>query len=115
MDAQLQHAIGLGALAVETDAQGSARVRPLHDNVLIDVDDRAETLASGLLVPWIAQKLPNTGVIVGVGTSPKCSQVPPVGTRVVFEKHAHADREWVELGGRKHVWCKASQVIGVVE
>jgi co-chaperonin GroES (HSP10) len=98
--------------AKESDVEPRS-VRPIGDRVLVVIDDRAETIGS-IVIPHIAQDLPNTATVVRVG---KRVRTCAVGDRVLIEKYAHADREYVMLGepSRRHLLVSESQVICVLE
>ena len=88
---------------------GAASLRPMRERVLIRVDDRVEQIGS-IHVPHVARALPNTGVIVRVGEG--CGL--EVGARVVIERYAHGDREYVILDGARHLVVRRDQVIAVL-
>jgi chaperonin GroES len=90
-----------------------ASVRPLRDMVLVRIDDRDERTPGGLVIPHVARDLPNTARVVAVG--PRCTACT-VGDRVVIEKYAHADREFLRLGedASRHLLVRHEQVVAVL-
>lgn len=88
-------------------------IRPMRKRVLIRVSDRDE-MTGGIHIAPIAQGLPNTGHVVSVGAEVK--ECKP-GDLVYFEKHAHADREYLlmEEGDKpgRYLLMRYDQIWGV--
>lgn len=81
--------------------------------VLVRIDARTE-MVGAIHVPHVARDLPNTGVVVRVG-----SEVPAtigVGAHVLIERYAHGDREFLMLGepAARHLMVKSEQVVAVL-
>lgn len=99
----------------KADAVGlvPSTVRPMRDRVLVVIDER-ETMRGSIHVPGIAQDLPNTAVVVSVGS--KVTTCSP-GDHIVIEKYAHGDREYLLLGEpvRRHLLVDVSQILAVLD
>lgn len=52
---------------MSTATATAVRIRPRGDRVLVTVDQREETTASGLVIPETAKQSPNQGTVVAVG------------------------------------------------
>jgi chaperonin GroES len=83
---------------------------PLRDGVLIDVGRRVETkTASGIVIPAMAQEIPDQGTVVSAGPKAKLVQV---GERVVFSKRAGM---FVEHDEAEYLLVAEPDVLAVLE
>lgn len=102
----------MGFLKQSTSDIDPASIHPLHDRVLVRIDDRAVTTSGGIAIPHVARDLPNTATVVNVGSAVTCCAA---GDRVLIEKYAHGDEEFFVLDGARHLRVKDTQVIAVLD
>jgi len=91
--------------------------RPLHDRVAIEAIEKEEKTAGGIIIPDAAKEKPVQGKIVAVGKGSKNDkgEVIPldvkVGDVVLYGKWAGTE---VEIGGKKLIIMKESDIMGIV-
>jgi chaperonin GroES len=91
--------------------------RPLHDRVAVEAIEKEEKTAGGIIIPDAAKEKPVQGKIVAVGKGSKNDkgEVTPldvkVGDIVLYGKWAGTE---VEIGGKKLMIMKESDIMGIV-
>jgi chaperonin GroES len=95
-----------------------ARLRPLHDRVVVKRTEEQEQKIGGLYIPDTAKEKPQEGEVVAVGDGRVLDdgrRVPldlKVGERVLFGKFSGTE---VKLGDEELLILRESDVLGVVE
>jgi len=95
-----------------------ARLRPLHDRVVVKRTEEQEQQIGGLYIPDTAKEKPQEGEVVAVGDGRVLDdgrRVPldlKVGDRVLFGKYSGTE---VKLGDEELLILRESDVLGVVE
>ncbi len=94
-----------------------AKVRPLHDRLLVRRIEEAETVKGGIIIPDTAKEKPQEGKVIAVGNG-KVSEdgkVHPLdvkkGDRVLFSKYAGTE---ITLEGDEHLIIREDDVLGVL-
>jgi chaperonin GroES len=95
-----------------------AKLRPLHDRVVVRRTEEQEQKIGGLYIPDTAKEKPQEGEVLAVGTGRVLEdgkRVPldlKVGDRVLFGKYSGTE---VKLGDEEFLILRESDVLGVVE
>lgn len=92
-------------------------IRPLHDNVILELEKAEEQTASGIILTDSSKEKPTIGVVlaVGPGKATKHGLRPvsvAVGDRVVFEKYGNSD---ITIDGKEYLVVAESKILGVLE
>jgi chaperonin GroES len=95
-----------------------AKLRPLHDRVVIKRIEEKEQRIGGLYIPDTAKEKPQQGEVTAVGDGrilEDGTRVPlelKVGDQVLFGKYAGTE---VKLGDEEYLILRESEVFGIVE
>lgn len=92
-------------------------IRPLGDRVVIELVDREETTASGIVLPDSAKEKPQEGKVVAVGSGAivdgkKVELEVKVDDRIIFSKFAGTE---VKYEGNEYLILRESDILAVVE
>ncbi len=94
-------------------------MHPLHDYVIIRVDDAESVSAGGIVIPDVAQKS-QTGTVLGVGpgrVSAEGIRIRPdvaEGDTVIYSDDPRAMQK-VTRNGEEYVVLQSSSVLAVIE
>lgn len=94
------------------------KLKPLHDKVLVKVEEEEEKTAGGIYLPDTAKEKPQRGVVVAVGDGKLTDEgkvIPidvKVGERIIFSKYAGTE---IKLDGEKHVILSIDDIYAVIE
>jgi len=92
------------------------KFRPLHDRVLIKVQDSEEKTAGGIIIPDTAKEKPQEGEVVAVGPGAKSEEgkVSPmdvkIGDIVLFGKWSGTE---IKIDGNEYSIMKESDIMGI--
>ncbi len=95
-----------------------AKIRPLHDRLLVRRIEEQETIRGGIIIPDSAKEKPQEGEVVAVG---KCKvledgKVQPLdvkeGDRILFGKYSGNE---IKLDGEELLILREEEVLGVLE
>jgi chaperonin GroES len=95
-----------------------AKLRPLHDRVVIKRTEEKEQMVGGLYVPDTAREKPQQGEVIAVGDGrilEDGTRVPPdlkVGDQVLFGKYSGTE---VKIDDEEYLIMRESDVFGVVK
>ncbi len=95
-----------------------AKIRPLHDKVLVERLSSLEKTAGGIVLPDTAKEKPTEGRIVAVGagkTSDKGDRVPlsvKPGDRVLFGSFSGTT---IKEGGKELLILDEQELLGVID
>ncbi len=92
-------------------------VRPLSDNILIELLERETQLPSGLVIPDTAKEKPQEGkvVAVGPGKTEKGETVKPsvkVGDHVLYKRYGGDE---IKIEGKDYLMVSADDILAVIE
>lgn len=95
----------------------AARMRPLHDRVIVKRIEEEERTRGGIIIPDTAKEKPQEGrvVAVGPGRVEDGKVIKPdvkAGDRILFGKYAGTE---VKLDGEEHVIMREDDILGVLE
>ena len=94
------------------------KFKPLGARALVQIVEREETTASGIVLPDTAKEKPQTAKVVAVGEGKldKDSQRVPVevaqGDVIVFAKYSGTE---ISLDGEDYMILDADDILGIVE
>jgi chaperonin GroES len=95
-----------------------AKLRPLHDRVLVRRIEEQEQIRVGIIIPDSAKEKPQEGEVIAVGNGKLLdngTRIEPavkVGDRVLFGKYSGTD---VKLGDDDYLILREDEVLGVIE
>ena len=95
-----------------------AKIRPLHDRVLVEPLEAEEKTKGGIIIPDTAKEKPMEGEIVAVGPGGRdeSGKLIPIdlkpGDRILFGKWSGTE---VKIDGEELLIMKESDVMGVIE
>ncbi|NP_001413285.1 20 kDa chaperonin, chloroplastic [Spinacia oleracea] len=108
---------GLVVRAASITTSKYTSVKPLGDRVLIKTKIVEEKTTSGIFLPTAAQKKPQSGEVVAIGSGKKVGDKKlPVavktGAEVVYSKYTGTE---IEVDGSSHLIVKEDDIIGILE
>ncbi len=93
-------------------------IRPLEDRVIVTIDEKEQTTASGLVIPDTAKEKPQQGTVVAVGPGKRSEQTGeqiPVdvneGDTVLFSKYGGTE---VKVEGEEYLILSARDILAIV-
>jgi len=94
------------------------KVKPLHDNILVERLEETEKTKGGIIIPDSAKEKPAQGVVVAVGggrldeKGNTISLEVKKGDKVLFSKYAGTE---VNIGGDEYLIMREDDVLAVIE
>lgn len=104
-------------MAKAAAATRDAKVRPLHDRILVRRLQEDEKTAGGIIIPDSAKEKPQRGEVVatGKGRLTEDGKTIPLdlsaGDRVLFGKYAGTE---LKLDGQEYLMMREEDVLGVL-
>jgi chaperonin GroES len=95
-----------------------AKIRPLHNRLIVKRVDEEEKTAGGIIIPDTAKEKPQQGNVIAVGPGKRDDKgkvVPTdvrAGDRVLFSKYAGTE---VKLDGEDHLIISEDEVLAILE
>ena len=95
----------------------AAKIRPLHDRVIIKRIEEKEKTKGGIIIPDSAKEKPQEGrvVAVGAGRHDDGKVIPldvKAGDKILFGKYAGTE---IKLNGEEHLILREEDILGIVE
>jgi chaperonin GroES len=96
----------------------SAKVRPLHNRLIVKRIDEDEKTAGGIIIPDTAKEKPQQGNVVAVGPGKRDDSGNVIkmdvqkGDRVLFSKYSGSE---VTLDGNEHLIITEDDVLAILE
>ena len=95
----------------------AAKVKPLHDRIIVKRLDEEETTAGGIIIPDTAKEKPQEGMVVAVGSGRRddgkvIALDVKAGDKVLFGKYSGTE---IELDGEEHLIMREDDILGIVE
>lgn len=93
-------------------------LKPLSDRVVIEVGEKEEVTAGGLVLTSAAKEKPQSGIVVAIGAgrvADNGTTIPmtvKVGEQVMFEKYAGSE---VKYEGKEYLIVNEKDIIAIVE
>jgi len=94
-----------------------AKVRPLHDRLLVKRIEEEETVRGGIIIPDSAKEKPQEGKVIAVGKGKvtEDGKVLPLdvkeGDRILFGKYSGSE---IKLDGEDLLILREEEVLGVI-
>ncbi|MCS6961799.1 MAG: co-chaperone GroES [Deltaproteobacteria bacterium] len=95
-----------------------AKIRPLHDRIVVERLDSEEKTPGGLYIPDTAKEKPQLGKVIAVGKGrvKEDGSISPLevkeGDKVLFSKYAGTE---IKLDGNEYLIMREDDVLGIVE
>ena len=95
-----------------------AKVRPLHDRLLVKRIEEKETIKGGIIIPDTAKEKPQEGEVIAVGNGKilengtKLALDVKAGDKILFGKYSGTE---VKIDGDEHVMLREEDILGVIE
>ena len=86
------------------------KFKPLENRALVELVEREEQIASGIVLPDTAKKKPQTAEVVAVGAHEDVKV--SAGEVVIFRKYA---RTGFKIYDEEHLIVEGEDILGVVE
>ena len=95
----------------------AAKVRPLHDRLIVKRVSEEEKSQGGIIIPDTAKEKPQEGIVIAVGSGKQeDGKVIPIdvhpGDHVLFSKYGGTE---IKLEGEEHLILRENEVLGVIE
>ena len=94
-----------------------AKVRPLHDRLLVKRIEEKESVKGGIIIPDSAKEKPQEGKVIAVGNGKildNGSKVPldvKAGDKILFGKYSGTD---IKLDGEEFMILREDEVLAVI-
>ena len=94
------------------------KLRPLHDRLLVERVEEAETKKGGIIIPDSAKEKPQQGTVVAVGNGKRNEkgEIVPLdvkaGDRILFGKYGGND---VNVDDHEYLILREDEVLAVLE
>jgi chaperonin GroES len=94
-----------------------AKVRPLHDRLLVKRIEEAETVKGGIIIPDSAKEKPQEGEVIAVGNGKildngsKVALDVKVKDKILFGKYSGTD---IKLDGEEYLILREDEVLAVI-
>jgi chaperonin GroES len=95
-----------------------AKVRPLHDRLLVKRIEETETVKGGIIIPDSAKEKPQEGEVIAVGNGKildngsKVALDVKAGDKILFGKYSGTD---IKIDGEEYMILREDEVLGVIE
>lgn len=95
-----------------------AKIRPLHDKVLVERVESLDKTAGGIVLPDTAKEKPTEGRVIAVGAGrlddagKRIAMSVKAGDRVLFGSFAGTA---VKEGGKEYLLLDESELLGVID
>ncbi len=96
----------------------AAKVRPLHDRLIVKRIDEDDKTAGGIIIPDTAKEKPQQGTVLAAGPGRRDNKGNLVamevqgGDRILFSKYSGNE---VTLGGEEHLIVAEDDVLAILE
>jgi chaperonin GroES len=95
----------------------AARVRPLHDRVIVQRIKEEEKTKGGIIIPDTAKEKPQEGKVIAVGPGRHedgkvIALDVKAGDRILFGKYSGTE---IKLNGEEHLILREEDILGVLE
>ena len=94
------------------------KVRPLHDQVIVQRLEEEERTKGGIIIPDTAKEKPIEGKVIAVGTGrnkKNGTKIPlevKKGNRVLYAKYAGTE---VKMDGEEYLIMKEDDILAIIE
>ena len=94
-----------------------AKVRPLHDRLLVKRIEETETVKGGIIIPDTAKEKPQEGEVIAVGNGKTLDNGTKVkldvkaGDKILFGKYSGTD---IKVDGEEYLILREDEVLAVI-
>ncbi len=94
-----------------------AKVRPLHDRLLVRRIEEAETVKGGIIIPDTAKEKPQEGEVIAVGKGKTLDSGTKVeldvkpGDKILFGKYSGTD---IKIDGEEYMILREDEVLAIM-
>jgi chaperonin GroES len=94
-----------------------AKVRPLHDRLLVKRIEEKETVKGGIIIPDTAKEKPQEGEVIAVGNGKildngsKLALDVKAGDKILFGKYSGTD---IKIDGEEYLILREDEVLAVI-
>jgi chaperonin GroES len=94
-----------------------AKVRPLHDRLLVRRIEEAETVKGGIIIPDTAKEKPQEGEVIAVGKGKTLDNGTKIeldvkpGDKILFGKYSGTD---IKIDGEEYMILREDEVLAVM-
>ena len=94
-----------------------AKVRPLHDRLLVKRIEEGETVKGGIIIPDTAKEKPQEGEVMAVGNGKTLDNGTKVkldvkaGDKILFGKYSGTD---IKIDGEEYLILREDEVLAVI-
>jgi chaperonin GroES len=95
-----------------------AKVRPLHDRLLVKRIEETETVKGGIIIPDSAKEKPQEGEVIAVGNGKildngsKVALDVKAGDKILFGKYSGTD---IKIDGEEYMILREDEVLAVID
>ncbi|WP_273264937.1 co-chaperone GroES [Flexistipes sinusarabici] len=95
-----------------------AKIKPLHDRVLVKRVEAEEKTASGIIIPDSAKEKPQEGEVIAVGegkvldNGSKTELSVKTGDKVLFSKYAGTE---ISLDDEDYLIMREDDILGIIQ
>jgi chaperonin GroES len=95
-----------------------AKVRPLHDRLLVKRIEETETVKGGIIIPDSAKEKPQEGKVIAVGNGKILDNGSKVALdvkakdKILFGKYSGTD---IKIDGEEYMILREDEVLAVIE
>ncbi|MEC9491270.1 co-chaperone GroES [Flexistipes sp.] len=95
-----------------------AKIKPLHDRVLVKRVEAEEKTASGIIIPDSAKEKPQEGEVIAVGegkvldNGSKAELSVTTGDKVLFSKYAGTE---ISLDDEDYLIMREDDILGIIQ
>ena len=95
----------------------AAKIRPLHDRVIVKRIAEEEKTKGGIIIPDTAKEKPQEGRVIAVGAGRhEDGKIIPLdvkaGDKILFGKYSGTE---IKLNGEEHLILREDDILGIVE
>ena len=94
-----------------------AKVRPLHDRLLVKRIEEKETVKGGIIIPDTAKEKPQEGEVIAVGNGKNLdngTKVPldvKAGDKILFGKYSGTD---IKIDNEEYLILREDEVLAII-
>ena len=95
-----------------------AKVRPLHDRLLVKRIEEEETVKGGIIIPDTAKEKPQEGEVIAIGNGKTLDNGTKVeldvkaGDKILFGKYSGTD---IKIDGEEYMILREDEVLAVID
>jgi chaperonin GroES len=102
---------------MDKETRHMAKVRPLHDRLLVKRIEEKETVKGGIIIPDTAKEKPQEGEVIAVGNGKildNGTKVPldvKAGDKILFGKYSGTD---IKIDNEEYLILREDEVLAVI-